>query len=138
VDSRATLLMHNRVRIPIVLDAQAQTSRVNVAVAPDQQRAKDRLSQEVQDAVEDGLRVGGDDVSALTKTPRDGVQDPQEGSQAAAHEEGALDIAAKKFRVQTGLPDELVDNVDEGKAAKGKVAPFIGGNHEGADKPGDD
>jgi sulfate adenylyltransferase subunit 1 (EFTu-like GTPase family) len=110
------LLVHDGIAI-VVLDSEAKTSRVNALVAEDQERTEAGLGQEVKNTVEDGFRVGRDDIAALAKTPCDGIQDPQEGSQAAAHEEGALDIGTVVGGVTARFPDELVYNVDESEAA---------------------
>lgn len=40
--------------------------------------------------------------------------------------------------MQAGLPDELVDDVDEGDAAEDEVAPLVGGDDEGTDETGND
>lgn len=121
--------------VVVVSDLEAQTRGVDVAVAPEEQGAEDGFGEEIQDAVEDGFAVGGNDVAgklvlvkliegrggkdvpALGKTPGNRVQDPQEGCETAAHEKGALDVAAKCLGVDPGFPCEHVDDVEEGDAA---------------------
>jgi hypothetical protein len=59
-----------------ISDAESKTGRINIAMAPKKQGAKHRLGKEVQDAVEDGLRVGRDDIASLADTPGNGVENP--------------------------------------------------------------
>jgi hypothetical protein len=110
------LLVDNSVAV-VVLDGETKTRRVNALVAEEQERAEARLGQEVKHTVEDGFGVGRDDVATLAETPRNRVQDPQESSQAATHDEGTLDIGAVVDGVTAGLPDKLVYDVDESEAA---------------------
>jgi hypothetical protein len=110
------LLVNNGIAV-VVLDGETKTRRVNALVAEEQERAEARLGQEVKHTVKDGFGVGRDDVATLTETPRNRVQDPQESSQAATHDEGALDIGAVVNGVTAGLPNELVYDVDESEAA---------------------
>lgn len=81
---RATLdvtLLLEVVVILVVHNGHANVGRVDVAVTPNEKSTEARLSDEVEDAVEDSLRVGRDDVTALAKTPGNRVQNPQEGGQ---------------------------------------------------------
>lgn len=112
----ATLLL-NVVVILVVHNGHANVSRVDVAVAPDEESTEAGLSDEVEDTVEDGLGVGGDDVTTLAETPGDGVQNPEEGSQRAAVQEGLLDFGAVADGVAARFPDELVDDVEKSNAA---------------------
>lgn len=57
----------------VVADVEAKAGRVDVAVAPKEKSTEDRLSEDVEDTVEDSLGVGRDDVSTLRKSPCDGV-----------------------------------------------------------------
>jgi hypothetical protein len=110
------LLVNNGITI-VVLDSETKTRRVNALVAEEQERAEAGLGQEVKHTVKDGFGIGRDDVTTLAETPRNRVQNPQESSQAAAHDEGALDISAVVDGVTAGLPNELVYDVDESEAA---------------------
>ena len=76
----------------VVTNDQTKSRGVNVPVPPDEQGAKEGLREKVQDTVEDGLGVRGDDVSAFADAPGDGVQDPEERGQRAGHEEDAADV----------------------------------------------
>ena len=77
--------MNRRILI-IVPDMQTQSSGVNITMTPEQQGAKDRLGEQIQDAVEDGLGIWRDDVAAFADAPCDGVQEPEEDGEAAADE----------------------------------------------------
>jgi hypothetical protein len=110
------LLVDNGITI-VILDSETKTRRVNALVAKEQERAEAGLGQEVEHTIEDGFGIGRDDVTTLAETPRNRVQDPQEGSQAATHDEGTLDIGAVVDGMTAGLPNELVYDVDESEAA---------------------
>jgi hypothetical protein len=71
----ALLLMDERITI-IVLNSKAKTSRINVPVSPDEESTEDGLSQKVQYTVENGFRVGRDEVASLADAPCNWVQDP--------------------------------------------------------------
>jgi hypothetical protein len=130
-------LLGDRSVMVVILDGKTKTSRVNVPVSPDKESTEDWLGQEVEDAVEDGLRIWRNDVAALGNTPCNGVQDPQECSQGSAHEECTLDIATEVPGVRARLPDQLVDDVDESKVAESEVSPLVLGGDECANKTGD-
>ena len=122
----------------IVVDVEAKTGRVNAAVAPDEESAEDGLGEEVEDTVEDGLGVGGDDIATLAETPGDWVEEPEEGGERAADEEGAADILAHGVGVLAGLEGEHVRDVEEGGAAESVVAPLVASVDEGADETSHD
>jgi hypothetical protein len=69
------LLVDDRITI-VVLDGKSKTGRVDVLVTPEEEGTEDRLGQEVEDTVEDSLRVGRNEVGTLAYTPGDGVDDP--------------------------------------------------------------
>lgn len=73
-------------RIIVVTNVEAQPGRVDVAVTPEEEGAKDGLGQDIQDPVEDGFRVRSDDISTLTETPGDRVEEPQEDGPYTADE----------------------------------------------------
>ena len=111
-----TLLVNNRVAI-VVANGHTNRRGVNVAVTPNEKSTEDGLGDEVKNTVEDGFRVGRDDVAALAKTPGDGVQDPEEGGERAADGEALADLGTVARSVAAGLEDELIDDVEEGDAA---------------------
>jgi hypothetical protein len=45
-------------------------------VAPDEESAEDGLGEEIEDTVEDGFRVGRNNVATFAKTPGDWVEAP--------------------------------------------------------------
>lgn len=120
----AALLVEHSV-VVVVPDLETQASGVNVPVAPEEESTEAGLGEEVEDTVEDGLAVRGNNVTALAQTPGNWVEDPEESSQASAHEEGPFDISAKGLGVETSLPGEHVDNVEESNAAKDEVWPLV-------------
>lgn len=60
-----------------VPNAESKTGRINIAMAPKKQGAKHRLGKEVENAVEDGLRVGRNDIASFTDTPGNRVENPE-------------------------------------------------------------
>lgn len=126
------------VLLRVVVDVKTKRGGVDVAVAPDEQSTEDRLGQDVEHAVESSLGVRGDEVGALAHAPGDGVEGPQDGGQRAADHEGAADVATQGVGVFAGLPAEHVEDVEEGDAAEGEVAPLVAGADEGASEAGDD
>jgi hypothetical protein len=133
---RLALLVDERVTI-VILDSQTETSGVDVPVSPDKERTEARLGQEVEDTVEDCLGVRRDDVSTLTDTPCNRVQDPQESGERSAVEESLLNITSIRARVSAGFPNQLVDNVDECKTAESEVSPLVPGLDESSNQTGD-
>jgi hypothetical protein len=69
------LLVDNGITV-VVLNCKAKTSGVNILVAPEKESTEDGLGQEIEDTVEDSLRVGRDEVGTLAYTPGNGVDDP--------------------------------------------------------------
>jgi hypothetical protein len=122
----------------VVVDVQAESGGVDVAVTPDEQTAKNRLGQDIENAVKNGLRVGRNVVATLAQAPGNGVESPQESGQGAAHEESLANILAHGVGVLASFPGEHVDDVGERKAAEGEVAPLITGPDECANKTSDD
>ncbi|KAI7223858.1 hypothetical protein KC333_g99 [Hortaea werneckii] len=132
------LAVNGDILLVVVVDVQTETGGVDAAVAPDEQRTEHRLREQIKDTVEDGLRVGRNDVATLTQTPCDGVKGPEEGSQTTAVEEGATNVPAHGVGVLASLPAEDESNVEEGSTAEGKVAPFVPGVDERANETGHD
>ena len=104
-----------------------KTIWINPTVAPNQKRTKDRLGQQVQDTVKDGLGVRRDDVAAFTEAPGDGIDEPEGEGPDAADEEGAVDVRADGFGVIVGYPADVVADEKEGDAAEGEVGPLLMG-----------
>lgn len=104
---------------------KAQSGRVDASVPPDEQGSEDRFRQKVQDSVEDGLGIRGNDVAALTDAPGDRIHDPQEAGQGTAVQERTADVGAEKAGVPAGRPGEVIQNIKESNHAKGEVAPLV-------------
>jgi len=122
----------------IVVDAKTEGRGVDVAVAPEEEEAEDRLGQDVQDTVEDSFGVRSDDVSTLGKSPGDRVQEPEEDGPGGADEVGAADFAADGGGVLAANEDDVPGDEEESRTAEYEVAPLVAGDDEGADETGDD
>jgi hypothetical protein len=122
----------------VVNKTQSQLSRVDVAMAPEKESTKDRLSKEVENSIENCLRVWRDDITALTDTPSDRIQNPKEGCQGATVQERSADILAKCIGVPASIPDEHVRNVAESSASENEVAPFVGSLYQSSDESSND
>jgi hypothetical protein len=120
-------------------------------MAEEEQRTKDRLRDKIENTVEDSLRVRRDDVAALTDTPGNGVQDPDDGCQATARYKYLANILADVVGVLASFPGELIDDINEGDAAyimlvrvltvrrrieltESKVSPLVGALDQSANK----
>lgn len=122
----------------VVVDVKTKLGRVDVTVAPDEESTEDRLGEQVEDTVENGLGVRSDDVATLADTPGDRVQNPEECSQATAHEEGAADVLAQGVGVLAGLEGEDPDDEQKSDAAEGEVSPLVARTDESANETRDD
>lgn len=111
----------------VIADEETQTGGVNIAVAPQEERAEDGLGHDVEDAVEDGFGVGRDDVAALGEAPGDGVEEPEEDGPDAADEVDAGDVGAERGGVLAGGPGHGPGDPEEGEAAEDEVAPLVEG-----------
>ena len=132
------LALELEVLLVVVVDVQAEPARVDVAVAPDEQSTKDRLGKNIEDAIEDGLRVRRDVVATLAQTPGDGVKSPQKRSQGTTLQESGADILTHCVGVLPSFPCKLVDDVEQSSATKGEVSPLVAGANESASKTSDD
>jgi hypothetical protein len=61
-------------------------------------RKQQGLRQDVEDRVEDHLRVGRNNISTLGQGPSDGVQEREEGQQRRRDGEASLIMTSKRFR----------------------------------------
>ena len=96
----------------VVAGVEAQSLGSNVPVSEDEEGAEDWLGAEVEDSVEDGFRVGGDDIATLTETPGDWVKAPEEKCPGAAEEESLAHVGAEEVGVLAGFPEEDVADVE--------------------------
>lgn len=122
----------------VITNVQAHAGGLNALVADDEHQAEEGFGAGVQDAVEDGLRVGVEDIAAFAETPGDGVEEPDEQGQDATAEEDLVDVAAESLGVLATRYGERVDDPQEGGAAERVVAPLIPRPYQSADQAGDD
>jgi hypothetical protein len=94
-------------------NSESKASRVDVAMAEEEKRTKDRLRDKIKDAVEDSLRVRRDDVAALADTPGDWVEDPDDGCQATTRDKDLTNILTDMVGVFAGFPGELINDIDK-------------------------
>jgi len=134
---RADLILDSGVLLVVVVDVETEASRVDVTVTENEESAEDRLGDQIEDTIEDSLRIRRDDIATLTDTPGDRVQDPKEGGERAAHGEAAADILTENVGVTAALPDKDPNNVEESSAAEGEVTPLVGTTDESTNKTGD-
>lgn len=121
----------------VVADVEPKVSRIDVAVAEDEKGTEDWLGEKVEDTIEDGLGVRGNDVAALTDTPGDGIEDPENKGEGTAHEEGTACLRAKARGVDAGLESKMVNDVEERDAAEGEVTPLVAADDESTNKTSD-
>lgn len=110
-----------------IAKVETQTGMVNVAMAPEKKEREDGLGQNVQNAIKDGLGIRGDDISTLTQTPGDRVEEPQADGPDAAYGVSSVHVGAQRFGVATAQKDDAIDDVEEGGTTKGKKAPLVPG-----------
>ena len=103
-------------------------------MTPDKEGTEDRLCEQVKDAVEDGLAIWSDEITAFSEAPGDWVQNPEDRSESAAVQECSTNVRTKSFRVLTSLPREDVDDVAKRNAAEDEVAPLVGTGNECTDE----
>ena len=124
--------MHGGILV-VIPDVQPEPGRVDIAVTPEQQRTKERFGEEIQDAVEDGLGIGRDDVAALADAPRDRVQEPEEDGEAAAGEIHPRDVGSQRGGVLAGGYREGPSDDGKCRAAEDEVGPLLGGGKSVSD-----
>lgn len=113
---------------------KAKDGWVDVTVTPDEQETKDWLGKNVKDTVESGFRIGVNDISALSKTPGNGVKEPQEDGPDAANQEGAVYVGTENKSVLACDPNNVPCNTEKSDHAKSVVSPLVRGCNESADK----
>lgn len=106
-------------------EVEANLGGVDLVVSEEQEEAESRLGEDIEDTVEDGLRVGVDDVATLRQTPGNGVEEPEEDGQDTTLEEGRLDRSTKSVGVAATVNNEFVDDKEEGEHAKDPVTPLV-------------
>lgn len=124
--------------ITIIPYMKAKSGGVNIAVTPKKESTKDGLCKNIQNTVEDGLRVRCDDVAALGKAPGDGVQEPEEDGPDAANQVSSGNFGTKCNCVFTGGPSNGPSNPKECNKAEGEVSPLVRRLHQCAHQAGYD
>lgn len=94
-------------------------------MSEEEKKSETGLGEDVEDTVEDSLRVGVNDVSTLRQTPGNRVEEPEEDGQNTALEEGRLDGSTQSICVAATVDNELVDDKEEGEHAKDPVTPLV-------------
>jgi hypothetical protein len=103
--------------IVVVLDGQTKPGWIDIFMAVDQESAEYRFGEQVEYSVEDSFGVGGDNISTLANTPSNRIGNPQDEGESPAQEETATDIVAKGLRVASRFESELINDVEESRAA---------------------
>jgi hypothetical protein len=140
--------------IIVVADREPKMCWINVTVAKEKESSEYWLRKDIQNSIENRLRVWGNDVSTFANAPCNWVQTPEESSESTAHKICTADISTETVGVLAGLKSKLVDNVYESDAAfkivlgrvylfgecekltKCKVSPLIVADNESADEAG--
>lgn len=107
------------------VDAQAQPRGIDVPVAPDECSGETRLGQDVENAVEDALAVGRNDVAAFTQAPGDGIQRPDDEREHAAGHEDAVHVFAECESVSPRNEPQLVEDVQHRGAPERVEPPLV-------------
>ena len=70
---------------------EAQGSRINIAMTPEQQSTEAWFGKDVENTIEDSFGVRRDDVATLAESPGNRIKEPQEHGPAAAEQ---IDLAS--------------------------------------------
>lgn len=117
-----------------LVDAQAQPRGIDVPVAPDEGGGETRFGQDVENAVEDALAVGRNDVAAFTQAPGDGIQRPDDEREHAAGHEDAVYVFAKCESMSPRHEPQLVEDVQHRGAAERVEPPLVPATDQRAQK----
>lgn len=107
-------------------DVKTESGGLDVAMAPQEESTEDGLGHDVEDTVEDGFGIGGDDVAALAEAPGDGVQEPEADGPDAADGVGFGDVAAERCGVLAGGDGHGEGDPQECRAAEDEITPLMG------------
>lgn len=124
--------------VVVVTDVKAKASRVDVAVAPEEESTEDWLGENVEDTVEHSLRIGGDDVSTLRQSPGDRVEEPEEHGPYTANEIGPRDITAKRRSVLAGSPGDGPCDKQDRYHSENEVSPLVRRGNQSTNQTSDD
>lgn len=115
---------------------KAQAANVDIAMAPEEESAKDGLGEEVENAVEDSFGVRRDDVPAFAHAPGDRIQEPETDGPNTANSVNPVDIGTEITRLAASIEDNGPSDEEEGNNTEDEVAPFIGAFDQGANQKG--
>lgn len=102
--SLGLLLRHNGGgELLSITDVDAKTLDVNVAVAPEKHSSEDDLGSKIEDAISDSLGIWGNDVSTLSNTPDDGVDQGDGNSPDSKNVVQAEDIGTESTSISTAF-----------------------------------
>jgi hypothetical protein len=116
---------------------KAQATNVDIAMAPEEESAKDGLGEDVENAIEGSFGVRRDDVPAFAHAPGDRVQEPETDSPKSANSVNPVDIGTEITSLATSIEEDGPSDEDEGNNTEDEVTPFIGAFDQGANQKSD-
>jgi len=119
-----------------VADVESETRRLDVAMTPEKESTKNWFGKDIENTVEDGLGIRGDDVATLAQTPGDWVQEPKTDGPDTADSVGLVDISSKVAGVGAAFEDNGPGDKEEGNTSESEVAPFVGALDECTNETG--
>lgn len=96
-----------------------------LGVCKQQPEAKDGLGEDVKDGVGNDLRVDGPLAGTVSNTPDDGVQGPEDESEASDGGKELRGLAILGSDGTTARDGELIDDDEVGNAGHGVVSPLL-------------
>jgi hypothetical protein len=94
-----TVLFDNLVAIVIILQVETKGSRVDVAVAENEEGTEDWLCKDVENTVEDSLGVWRNNIASFAQAPGDGIDEPEEDGPDTANRVDLLNGSPMEFSV---------------------------------------
>lgn len=122
----------------VVADVKTKNLWVNAAVTPDQESTKDWLGEDIENAVENGLGIGRNDISTLRKSPSDGVEEPEEHGPSAADHVRLSDSVVDAIGVASTHEEDIVGDEEQGHGREDKVTPLVRRGDQSTDETSDD
>jgi hypothetical protein len=121
----------------VVADVEAESCWVNVAATEGEHGTEDWLGEDVENTVEDGLRVWRDDVATLAKAPGDWVDEPEEDSLGTAEEEDLANLRADGKGMLVRNLGNVVCNEEKGENCEDEATPLVSACNESTNKTSD-
>jgi hypothetical protein len=116
---------------------KAQATNVDIAMAPEEESAKDGLGEEVQNTVEDSFGVRRDNVPAFAHAPSDRVQEPETNSPKTANSVNPVDIGTEITSMATSIENDGPSDEEEGNNTEDEVTPLIRAFDQGTNQTSD-